>query len=161
MKKNIPKKNYFILILIIILVVIISLIIFRFSGLYNQNKLKRSYLYNYVNEVNINDIKNILTEPNSELFILVTETNNDDVYKLEKNIMKIIKKYDLRDNFIYIDYTDNEDLDKLNDIFGTKIEKIPALLYYKNGELSEVVDSKDTLFNEGDLQKIIDAYEVE
>lgn len=161
MKKNIPKKNYFILIFIIVLVVIISLIIFKSSGLYNQNKLKRSYLYNYVNEVNINDIKNILTEPSSELFILVTETNNDDVYKLEKNIKKIIKKYDLRDNFIYIDYTDNEDFSKLNDALGTKIEKIPALLYYKNGELSEVVDSKETLFNEGDLQKIIDAYEVE
>lgn len=164
MKKNdrvIPKKNYFYLIIMIVAVVFVTFMIFEINKDYQNRKLETSYLENYISEVKLEDLKNILTEPSSELFILVTKTNDEAVYNLESDLKKVIKRYDLRDNFIYIDYTKNENnLNELNNVFGSELKTIPALLYFKNGELAKSIDSSIDMLNSTDLEQILDEYEV-
>ena len=164
MKKNdrvIPKKNYFCLIIMIVAVVFVTFMIFEINKDYQNRKLETSYLENYISEVKLEDLKNILTEPSSELFILVTKTNDEAVYNLESDLKKVIKRYDLRDNFIYIDYTKSENnLNELNNVFGSELKTIPALLYFKNGELAKSVDSSIDMLNSTDLEQILDEYEV-
>ena len=164
MKKNdrvIPKKNYFYLIIMIVAVVFVTFMIFEINKDYQNRKLETSYLENYISEVKLEDLKNILTEPSSELFILVTKTNDEAVYNLESDLKKVIKRYDLRDNFIYIDYTKNENnLNELNNVFGSELKTIPALLYFKNGELAKSVDSSIDMLNSTDLEQILEEYEV-
>lgn len=164
MKKNervIPKKNYFLLLLMMVLVVVITFVIFDINKKYQSRKLEISYLSNYVNEVSMADLNNILTEPSSELFIVVTKTNDEKVYNLEKDIKKVISKYDLRDNVIYIDYTDREnEINELNKILKSEIKTIPALIYFKDGDYVKTVDSSETFLNSGEFQKILDEYEV-
>ena len=44
-----------------------------------------------------------------------------------------IKKKDLRDNFIFIDYSDNDNYDVINKKFKSNIKSVPAIIYIKNG----------------------------
>lgn len=164
MKKNdrvIPKKNYLYLVLMLILVVFITFFIFEMNKKYHERKLESSYLSGYVNEVNVSDLNNILTEPSSELFILVTKTGSEEVYQLETDLKKVINNHDLRDNFIYIDYTDKEDkMEELNKILKSDIKTIPAIVYYKDGEYVKTIDSSENILNSGDFEKLLDEYEV-
>lgn len=162
MKKNereVPKKNYLMLLLMIIFVVVITFVIFDINDKYQSRKLENSYLAGYISEVNVNDLNNILTEPSSELFILVTKTGEEDVYNFEIDLKKVINKYDLRDNFIYINYTD-EDLNELNKVLGSDITTIPAVIYFKNGDYVKSIDSSSSMLNSGDFEKLLDEYEV-
>lgn len=165
MKKQdrvVPKKNYLYLIIMLISVVFVTFLIFDINKDYQTRKLKSSYLEGYVNEVNISDLNNILTEPSSELFILITKTNDESVYNLESDIKKVIKSRDLRDNFIYIDYTNKENkINDLNKILKSDIKTIPALIYYKDGEYVKQIDSSKALLNSGDVEQLLDEYEVE
>lgn len=164
MKKNdrvIPKKNYLYLVIMLVLVVIITFFIFEMNKKYHERKLESSYLDGYVSEVNVSDLNNILTEPNSEQFILITKTGSEEIYKLETELKKVIKSRDLRDNFIYIDYTDKEnDIEELNKILNSDIKTIPAVVYYKDGEYVKTIDSSLSILNSGEFEKLLDEYEV-
>ena len=164
MKKNdrvIPKKNYLYLVIMLVLVVIITFFIFEMNKKYQSRKLESSYLDGYVSEVNVSDLNNILTEPNSEQFILVTKTGSEEIYKLETDLKKVIKNHDLRDNFIYIDYTNKEnDIEELNKILNSDIKTIPAVVYYKDGEYVKTIDSSLSILNSGEFEKLLDEYEV-
>lgn len=164
MKKQervIPKKNYLYLAIMLIAVVVLTILVFDINQKIQLKKLETSYLHEYVSEVNLSDLNNILTEPSSELFIFITKTNDEKVYNLETNIKKVIKLYDLRDNFIYIDYTDNENsLSELNKILGSDIKTIPAIVYYKNGEFIKSIDSSLDMLSSDDIEQILDEYEV-
>ena len=160
-KRVVPKKNYLYLILMLVMVVVVTFSIVNISKSYNNKKLEKSYLYKYVNEVTVDEVKNILTEPSSEMFILVTKCNDEVVYNFERDVKKVIKNHDLRDNFIYIDYTANENLDSLNKVLGSNIAKIPAIIYYKNGEVITNIDSSERMLNSGDFEQLLDSYEVD
>lgn len=156
----VPKKNYLYLLIMLFMVVVVTFSIVKIGDSYSNKKLEKSYLYKYVSEVNVDEIKNILTEPSSEMFILVTKTNDVDVYNFEKDIKRVIKTRDLRDNFIYIDYTNKNNFDSLNKILGSDISKVPAIIYYKNGEFVTSIDSSERMLNSGDFEQLLDSYEV-
>ena len=52
-KRVVPKKNYFYLIIMLIMVVIVTFSIVNISKNYQERKLEKSYLYQYVNEVTV------------------------------------------------------------------------------------------------------------
>ena len=106
-------------------------------------------------------MKNVLTEPSSEMFIIITKVNNQNIFNQEKEIKKVIKRRDLRDNVMFINYTNKNDLNELNKVLGSNIKTIPAILYYKNGEFITSIDSTNGLINAGEFEKLLDSYEVE
>ena len=163
MKKNervVPIKNYIYLLIMIIVVVSLTFLIFNINKNYQTEKLETSYLANYLTVVKTEELSNILSEPSSELFIFVTKTNDENIFNLEKDLKKIIKKHDLRDNFILLDYTDESNVEELNKILKSDIETIPAIIYIKNGEFIKSIDSKESLLKSSDFEKILDEYEV-
>lgn len=163
MKKNervVPIKNYIYLLIMIIVVVSSTFLIFNINKNYQTEKLETSYLANYLTVVKTEELSNILSEPSSELFIFVTKTNDENVFNLEKDLKKIIKKHDLRDNFILLDYTDESNVEELNKILKSDIETIPAIIYIKNGEFIKSIDSKESLLKSSDFEKMLDEYEV-
>lgn len=161
-KRVVPKKNYLYLLIMIIMVVFVTFSIVNICKYYDNKKLEKSYLEGYITEVALEEVENVLTEPSSELFILVTKVNNENVYNFEKDLKKVIKNRDIRDNIIYIDYTDNKNnIDGLNKVLGSDINSIPAIIYYKNGKVVTSIDSSDGLLNAGDFEQLLDSYEVE
>lgn len=161
MKKErvVPKKNYFYLLLMIVGVVILTFIIFDMSNKIQNRKLEYSYLSGYINQVKIEEIDSVLTEPNSDMFILITKIGDEKIYNFESDLKKVIKKKDLRDNFIFVEY-DSNDYDVINKKFKSDIKSIPAIIYIKNGEFIKNIDSSDHLLNVGDFEKLLDEYEV-
>ena len=153
MKKErvVPKKNYFYLLLMIIGVVVLTFVIFGINDKYQNKKLESSYLSGYVNQISVEEIDNILAEPNSDMFVLITKTGDDNVYNFENDLKKIIKKKDLRDNFIFIDYSDNDNYDVINKKFKSNIKRVPAIIYIKNGEFVKNIDSSEHMLNVGDF----------
>lgn len=163
MKKNervVPIKNYIYLLIMIIVVVALTFLIFNINKNYQTEKLETSYLANYLTVVKTEELSNILSEPSSELFLFVTKTNDENVFNLEKDLKKIIKKHDLRDNFILLDYTDESNVEELNKILKSDIETLPAIIYIKNGEFIKSIDSKESLLKSSDFEKMLDEYEV-
>lgn len=163
MKKNervVPVKNYVYLLIMIIVVVALTFLIFNINKNYQTKKLETSYLANYLTVVKTEELSNILSEPSSELFIFVTKTNDENVFNLETDLKKVIKKHDLRDNFILLDYTNESNIEELNKILKSDIETIPAIIYIKNGEFIKSIDSKESLLKSSDFEKMLDEYEV-
>lgn len=161
-KRVVPRKNYLYLLIMLVLVVTITFGIVNISKYYDEKKLEESYLSGYISEVTLEDMRNILTEPSSEMFIIVTEINNESVYNTEKDIKKVIKRRDIRDNMMFINYTDSkDDLTELNKVLKSDIKSIPAIIYYKNGEVVTSIDSYNGLINAGEFEKLLDSYEVE
>lgn len=159
-ERVVPKKNYFYLLLMIIGVVVITFIIFGINAKYQNKKLENSYLSGYINQIKVEEIDNILTEPNSDMFVLVTKTDDDNTYNFESDLKKIIKRKDLRDNFMFIDYTSNNNYDIINKKFKSNIKSVPAIIYIKNGEFVKSIDSSEHMLNVGDFEKLLDEYEV-
>ena len=158
-KKVVPKKNYFYLVVMILIVVILTLCICGIVEKTNNKKLESSYLKGYINEISLNELNNVLSEPSSDLFILITKVNDENTYKFEKDLKKIINKYDLRDNFIYITYDNN--LDEINSRFDSDLTKVPAIIYIKNGEYIKGIDGVNSILSSGEFQQLLDEYEVE
>lgn len=160
-KRVVPKKNYLYLLIMLMIVVFVTFGIVNISKYYDEKKLEKSYLEGYISEVSLEDMKNVLTEPSSEMFIIITKVNNQNIFNQEKEIKKVIKRRDLRDNVMFINYTNKNDLNELNKVLGSNIKTIPAILYYKNGEFITSIDSTNGLINAGEFEKLLDSYEVE
>ena len=161
-KRVVPKKNYLYLLIMLLMVVVVTFSIVKISKYYDEKKLEKSYFEGYISQVSLDDMKNILTEASSEMFIIVTEVNNEDIYNVEKEIKKVIKSRDIRDNMMFIDYTENKNnINELNTVLGSNIKTIPAIVYYKNGIIVTSIDSTNGLINAGEFEKLLDSYEVE
>ena len=163
MKKErvVPKKNYFYLSLMILFVVLLTLSVFSINDKYQNKKLERSYLDGFISKISSNEIYNVTSETNGDFFILITKTNDESVYKFETSLKKLINKYNLRDNFIYINSTEDIScIDRVNKLFNTNIVEAPAIIFVKNGDFVKSIDSTSGILTSGDFQKLLDEYEV-
>ena len=159
-KKNIYslKKTIYIALSIIILILLIWYA-YSWYKVKNLEKYYNSYLLNS-NTVNLeikdlNEVVQVLKESPNEYFILISYTGNEEVYKLEKKLKELIDNYNLKDEIYYVNITsiknDDDLYDKINSTFNTKlINNIPAILYFKNNELVNVINYENTskVYNE-------------
>lgn len=134
-------KNYIVLLLIFVGVVVLLIYIKSWSNTYKVDKYSKSYLSDLVEEVKLSELE-MSTKEMNEVFLLITKTNDKNIYKREKKIYSNMKSMDLIDKFIYVDVTSDKDyLSKLNSILGNfSIKELPTLLYIKNGEVVNVVE---------------------
>ncbi len=175
-KKNnyIPTKNYIIAIFISISAIFLTYYFFSWYHLYQENEYSESYLLrtNTISlEVNdINEIESTFTEAPNEYFVYIGYRNDENVYKLEKQLKKVIDKYNLNDNFYYIDVTTLKEepnyLENLNqalNLDNEKITQVPTILFYQNGNLAKegIITREDQKLMEiGDFEKLLDIYEI-
>lgn len=174
-KKNkvIPPKNYAIVFLISLSAIFLTYYIFSWHSILEEKRYNESYLIssNTISlEVNdIAEIKNTFTEAPTEYFIYIGYRNDENVYKLEKNIKKVIDKYNLNDNFYYIDVTDLkkqdnylEELNNALELTDNKITNIPTILFFKDGVLTKdgIISREDgNIMDVGDFEHLLEIYE--
>ena len=164
--KNIPKKNYLIMIVMIIVVVFFTFLIFSIIGSIKNKKINSGYINKYVSELQYSELDTYLVEPANNTFIYLTYTGNEDIYNLETKLKKLINSYELESNFIYVDLTDeinnNDYINEINNKVKSdkKIKALPVILYYKDGVLIDIVEGNDGIFNVGDFQQLLDKYEI-
>lgn len=166
MAKKIPTKNYVILLGIAILIICAC---FAFYNVYNEvkdNNISSSPLSTH--QVLYEDLKDTTAEMNADTLLLVSYVQDEEVHNNEKEIRKMLNKKNLLDNVLYLDITEYKEqenfIEELNKTLKLedklKIDKIPAIIYYKDGIPTVTIDSKNHLVNVGDFEHIIDMYQL-
>lgn len=162
--KYIPTKNYVYGLLILLAIVFLAWYAISWYEVKQKDKLMNSYLITtntLLYEIkSLDEVVQVLRESPSEYFVYISYTNDEDVYRLEKKLKKVIDNYELHDEFYYINITDNKDdkiLTKLNDTFNTtKISNVPCILYFKNNTLEQIIVDKNSVFNINDFTTLLD-----
>lgn len=150
-KKDIPKKNYFILGIILIISCILVYYINAWYSLYQYKKRGNSPITTYMEIINYNEVENYIAE-NSDAIIYVSKSNNLKIRKFEEDNEKLFKKLELNYNILYMDAKDvNKDLKiKYN------VNEYPTILFFKNKRLvNKYVLELDNI-NYNDIKNIID-----
>lgn len=134
--REIPIKNYFILIIIIIVVALSTIIL---TNIYNNRFKTTSIMYNYLSEIKKNDIDTYLLEkPNTILYIADKYDISNN--KIEEKLKEEIIKYNAKDYFVYLNINTNniEFIDKLNQKYSGNINKqLPVLVIIEDGLVSK------------------------
>ena len=132
--REIPVKNYFVLVSIAVAVVVISLVLRSLYIQKNGNKQYTSVVKEVVTEIKYEDLDNYLQEsPTCVLFINDSSKKNK---KVQRDTKKIIVDNSIQQYVVYIEKTDNI-IDKY-DLNSNS----PIYVAYQNGVLTEIL-SKD------------------
>lgn len=146
--KKTDTKKWVIIFLVIIGIVFAILYFYKWHLVKEQEKYINSYLIssNTISlEMNdLEEIDNVLAETGSYYFVYIGYTQDESVYKLEKELKPTIDEYDLHNNFYYLNVTDimkkknylKDIAVKLN-IPENTIKRVPIILYFKDGKLVE------------------------
>ena len=166
-KKSDIQNNYVklgIILAAVILVVLIGANVYRNIV---RNRINEGRLTGFVQSVNFNEISTTRLEFSGDIFLYVSFTGDRDVFNLDTRLKRTINDRELNDNIIYLDMKDfledDNHLYKLNAalvLTDQKINKLPAILYFKDGELMQIIDSQDRLLNSGDFSQLLDEFEI-
>lgn len=141
-----------------IIVVGFAFLIFKIYS--NNINYSKSYLsVNNVGKiVTCDNLKENINKDSKYLFI--TKTGTKEEYKLEKKIASMVKNYKLNDSFLVYLKDDNCNLNNELGISKEEINKLPIILYYKDGKLIDKAIREDELMLEdGDFMHLLDIYE--
>lgn len=136
--KRIPLKNYFILGIILASSIFIVLYI---NKLYLSTKNNDNILNGFIKEIKTQEIDNYIIEnPN---FIIYLGYKNNDNKSFEKKFKKLVTKYDLQKNIVFIDISqfNDEDFNKFCKKYADKLlEKDSSLIIVDNQKVIDVLD---------------------
>lgn len=169
-KRLVPFKNYVLAALMFFGVIFLVVYSFMWYNVKNETRLLESYLIKsnttslVLNELEDMDI--IFEEAPTDFFLFISYRKNQETFNLEKGLKPLIDKYNLNHNFYYFDVTDLKEetnfLKNLNEKLEINIKNIPALIYFKNNEVVEILESKDnSTFNKSDFNNLLKLYNFE
>jgi|GEM_PF-4239772 hypothetical protein len=161
MKSRKKRRHYIFIIGIIVLIVCAAFSLINVFVKTDRDNIDVSPLA--TNQILNGDIKNAMKEINADTFLVISYTNDQVVHKNEKEIEKYLKKVNLLDNVMYLDlkdYVNDADyLKNINKAIGLKgenaIEKLPAVIFYKDGSFVKMVDSRKNTLNVDVFKKYI------
>lgn len=168
-KNKTGTRKWFVYLCSIVGIVLVAIYCYKWHQVNIQKKYLNSYLVETgtinLEMTDINEINSVLLETPSYYFIYISYTKDEDVYNFEKKLKPIIDNYDLRNNFYYINITDikeknknyREDIARELHIDIEKINKIPTILYFKDGklvgkEITDIDEFENLLKNEQDIE---------
>ena len=144
MKRQIPTKNYFML---LGLTIVTFMVVLYFGSWYkttNEYKNDISPLISVLNSITIEELDSyLLDNPESIIYISGTEKN----YEYEKELKKIIENNNLQQTIIYLNLKEN-DYDKMDKYYFNDKLKINNLVIFENNKIQYFV-----AHNEKDLTK--------
>ncbi len=165
-------RNYLYALLILVGGILIVWYAFSWYQVKREEKLMDSYLISTntisSNITDINALTQVIQESPSSYFIYIGYREDEDVYKLEKDLKKIIDKYKLNDMFFYFDVTDLKEkddnyLEEIKKVLKIdNLSKVPAIIYINNGEIAKenvLCGVKNTLLKARDLENLLEIYD--
>ncbi|MBR4178601.1 MAG: hypothetical protein IKR57_04560 [Bacilli bacterium] len=157
--REVPRKNYYIVIVVSILVIVLTIYI-RNMYLTYQYSVSNSSIFNdkTIYQINSDNFDFALSEI-TEGIIYVGFNDSSKVKNMEKKLFREISKNNLNDLIIYWDIT-NIDKKIVSEKLMLEGEDVvaPMLVYVKNGEVVEIVDSKDKMIDNDSLEYLLTKY---
>lgn len=163
MKRNIPRKNY--LIVILMAIVVVTLVLYL-AKLYTNSKVdqKHSLMSDYLSNVTVQELDNYLLEnPN----IIIYWADNEDLSnkRLENDLKKYLIKHDLQRNFIFINTNGlNEDeIHKIADKYlnselknkNINLKIMPNLILVEDGKIVDVLYTYEQSMSIGGIKEYL------
>lgn len=146
-KKKIPTKNYICLTLIIICTIAITYYLYLWLVAYKELDTQ-SILEQHLQVINYNDINNYVIE-NNDSFLYITNKNKD-YSKFENDLYNLIKEYNLFQDVLYLDISDNIKNGNFT-INNFTFKQYPIFVLYDDGNITSIYDIKANSF---DIEKI-------
>ena len=166
-ERFIPMKNYLIAIGLVIAAVLLTIYGFAWYNVLKENRVSQSYLVKekvISSEIqSLDEVEAIFAEVPDEYFIYISYTGSEEIYNMEKELTKVINKYELNDQIYYLNVTTIKDkegyIDDINKSLNLdqKVKQVPTIIYVKEGKVVDIIERKDNnIMNVGDFQKLLD-----
>ena len=159
------KKNYFLLFILFIITLLITLYINSIIRDYKYIKVDVSPLEE-ITQINLNELDIALSELNNGI-IYIGNIHNKENKRLERDILRKIKSEDLENYVYYCDVSNELNNNKYISILINNFPNIrndlklsPAFIYFKNGEIIEVIDSYKERVTSKDLLYLVEKYQI-
>lgn len=159
------KKNYFLLFILFIITLLITLYINSIIRDYKYIKVDVSPLEE-ITQINLNELDIALSELNNGI-IYIGNIHNKENKRLERDILRKIKSEDLENYVYYCDVSNELNNNKYISILINNFPNIrndlklsPAFIYFKNGEIIEVIDSYEERVTSKDLLYLVEKYQI-
>ena len=135
--RDIPKKNYFILLIMILSVVAITIVL---MNAYNNRVKKTSIMYNYLSEIKENDLDAYLIE-NPNIVIYIADKYDLSNNQVEKKLKKKMIKLNISDYFVFLNLNNDMDfINQLNEKYYGNVEKnLPVIVVFEDGKIMIVI----------------------
>ncbi len=165
-RKNIPSRNYFIVIVVSVLVMVVVLYTRSFYLNYKASKVNESVFSNHkINQINDDDFNYALRETSSEMILYVSYTGSSEINSIENKLFREIEKKGLTDKIIYWNVTDNKNyLETLRNRFPEikdQINNAPLFIYIKDGKGIEAMSSELKNVDYKVFNKLVSKYNIE
>lgn len=152
--RKVPLKNYFILGVIL---VISTLVVLYLNRLYLSTKSNDTVLSNFIKEIKSQEIDNYIVENPDFIIYLNDKTSKNS--KFEKKFKKLLVKYDLQKDIVFIDSNlmsekqYNDLITKYSLIKFNNNNKSNCLIIIDNQKIVDIMTPDDGLFNIDDVKK--------
>ncbi|MDD2238772.1 MAG: hypothetical protein PHH51_02700 [Bacilli bacterium] len=167
MNKKEYQKKYIQLFLLLLGIILITVAASNLYRHYLENQINNSYISKHVANIQYNEIQNAMLEFSSDTFLYISYTGDSNIRDLEVKLKKVLRDNDLIDNMVYLNINDlmeNENyIDKLNKILGLKdikISNVPAIIYFKDNKVIDIIDSKNSQIDVGRFTQLLEKYEI-
>ena len=160
--REVPKKNYVVVIIITIATCLTLLYFVRWYNLRFNELSPTSIISDSITEVNYLEIDNYLLE-NPYVLMYINDSKNNDNQSFEKEFVKYIRKYELNSKIIYIDIAklSNDNLQEMKDKWLINSDVlVPNLLLIENGSTKDQLYYVNSKINMEDVKMFLAGYEV-
>lgn len=156
-KRNIPKKNYFIVLLMTFFVVCLTFYFAEWYKIIREQYENNSIIIDAISKIEEESISSyLLDNPNTVIYI--ASSNDKSIKKYESQMKKYINENGLNDEIVYFD-TCNLDETYINEIFlkylDSSLKRLknissPNILYFENGKITDVLNFKRKTITKND-----------
>ena len=166
--REIPKKNYLIVLVVSILVVVLTLYVRSFYISYTSYNIDSSiFVSKSINQINFDDIDYAVNETTDSV-IFISYNGEKEISNMERKLYREIEKKNLNDRIIYLNVTEYLENNKYVEMLRNKypklsvdINKAPMFIYVKDGECIDVIDSSNGLVTYKTLNTLLSKYGIE
>ena len=159
MKRDIPLKNYIILLAISVATIFL---VFYLRTWYNTSKeyyQNNSIMSEYLSELRSDEINSYIID-NPNVVIYYASAKDTAIKSFEKKFKKLMEEHEIKNEIIYIDSSKEENkniVSKLNNISDKKIDvlSIPNLIYIKEGKINKILYLNNSTINKRDVQNFL------
>jgi len=167
--KETPKKNYMIVLIVSILVIAFALYV-RAIYLKNKDNIRDKSIFerenSVVSSINIDDLEFVVSESN-DIVLYISYNGNQDIKNMERKLYRDIVRNDYVDKVLYLNVSelkeDNKYISKLKEKMPNikgDISDAPIMVYIKDGEAIEAVNSEFKMIDYSVLEKLFEKYEI-
>ncbi len=167
--KETPKKNYMIVLIVSILVIAFALYV-RVIYLNNKDNIRDKSIFerenSVVSSINIDDLEFVVSESN-DIVLYISYNGNQDIKNMERKLYRDIVRNDYVDKVLYLNVSelkeDNKYISKLKEKMPNikgDISDAPIMVYIKEGEAIEAVNSEFKMIDFSVLEKLFEKYEI-